>query len=135
MITLDTSGVLALLDSKDPDHPACFDVMQRDPGPYLVPVAVLSEIGWFLQTRFPPQAEEALLDDFRQGAYMLDWHPSDIARIQALALKYRDLPLGIADASVVACAERRGGRVLTTDHRHFPIVARGEGSIVPLPLL
>ena len=29
---------------------------------------------------------------------------------------------------MIACAERRGGKVLTYDQRHFPVVAR-EGTI------
>jgi hypothetical protein len=39
--------------------------------------------------------------------------------------------LGAADAAVVACAERNGGRVLTVD-RDFGVVA-GEGTITVLP--
>jgi predicted nucleic acid-binding protein len=38
------------------------------------------------------------------------------------------MPLGFADAAVIACAERRGGKVLTYDQRHFSVVAR-EGTI------
>ena len=30
----------------------------------------------------------------------------------------------LADASVIACAERNGGKVLTLDFRHFRVVAR-----------
>jgi predicted nucleic acid-binding protein len=33
-----------------------------------------------------------------------------------------DLPLGFADAAVIACAESKGGRVLTLDRRHFDVV-------------
>ena len=36
----------------------------------------------------------------------------------------------VRSAAVIACAERHGGRVLTNDRRHFPIVARGERSII-----
>jgi hypothetical protein len=39
-------------------------------------------------------------------------------------VKYKDLALGFADASVVACAERSGGRVLTFDRRDLDVVAR-----------
>ena len=56
----------------------------------------------------------------------------DFARIRELVGRYADLPLGFADASVIACAERNGGRVLTFDARDFGVVAR-EGTIQPLP--
>lgn len=50
-------------------------------------------------------------------------HPSDWLRIAELVATYRDLPLGTADASVVACAERLGiTQVATVDRRHFTIV-------------
>jgi predicted nucleic acid-binding protein len=45
---------------------------------------------------------------------------------------FRDLPLGYADAAVIACVERRGGNVLTLDRRHFGVVER-EGTIRVLP--
>lgn len=46
--------------------------------------------------------------------------------------RFRDLSLGFADAAVVACAERNGGRVLTLDVRDFGVVAR-DGTIALLP--
>jgi predicted nucleic acid-binding protein len=45
------------------------------------------------------------------------------ARIADLAEQYRDLPLGIVDASVVALAERHAATTLASlDHRHFSAV-------------
>jgi predicted nucleic acid-binding protein len=43
-----------------------------------------------------------------------------------------DLQLGLVDAAVIACAERRDGLVLNLDRRHFDVVAR-EGTIRILP--
>jgi predicted nucleic acid-binding protein len=133
VITLDTSGLLALFDRKDPYHRACVSVFEEDSGPHLVPAAILSEIGWFLSTRFPPRVERAFLEDLLSGAYAPDWDSRDLRRISALTARYDDLPLGIADAAVVACAERNAGRILTTDFDHFTVVARGEKSILVLP--
>jgi len=69
---------------------------------------------------------DALLADLESGAYSLDCGDEDIPRIRSLATRYEDLPLGFAAASVVACAERNGGRVLTLDNRDFDVVARKE---------
>jgi predicted nucleic acid-binding protein len=132
VITLDTSGLLALFDEKDSHHTECREVVREDEGPLLLSVGVLAEIAWLLETRFPPHVEREFLEDIRAGAYTLSWESRDIARIQALAQKYADLPLGISDSAVITCAERSGGRVLTMDWRHFP-VARGEKSITVLP--
>jgi len=59
----------------------------------------------------------------------------DLARCRELVLQYRGLPLGIADASVVATAERlKIQRVFTVDERHFrAIQPQGMGHFVLLP--
>ena len=50
-------------------------------------------------------------------------HATDWLRIADLVHRYRDLPLGTVDASVIACAERLGvDEVATVDRRHFTIV-------------
>jgi predicted nucleic acid-binding protein len=62
----------------------------------------------------------------------MDCGEEDWSRIRELASRYANLPLGLADASVVACAERHTGRVLSLDERDLQIVAR-EGRITVLP--
>ncbi len=104
---------------------ACLEVLKDDGGPLIIPAAILAEIGWFLEDRrrFPLQDLHTFLADLVSGAYEVVWTQENLGRIAALVDRYRDLPLGIADASVIACAERRGGQVLATDE-HFSIVAR-----------
>jgi predicted nucleic acid-binding protein len=134
VLTLDTSGFLALLNGDDPGHEPCRHVFDEDEGPYFISIAVLSEIAWFLENRFQVGSEKEFLRDLKDGAYTLDWDAADLGRIDALTERYRDLPLGLADAAVIACGVRHGGRVLTTDRRHFPVVARSEPiTVVPDP--
>ena len=132
MITLDTSALYALVDRRDPDHASMLDELQRDSGPYVVPAGILAELGYLVESRLGAAAMDAVLADLESGAYSLDCGDDDIPRIRSLASRYEDLPLGFADASVVACAERNGGRVLTLDNRDFDVVAR-ERAIVVLP--
>jgi predicted nucleic acid-binding protein len=133
VLTVDTSGLIALIDTRDDSHQACRAVFDDDGGPYFLSIAILSELAWLLETRFHPEVEQTVLDDIQRGAYALDWGSGDLERIQSLTRRYHDLGLGLADSAVVACGERHGGRILTTDHRHFPVVARGEGTITVLP--
>ncbi len=54
---------------------------------------------------FSPEAQDALLEMLERGALQI--HPierSDIPRIRALIQKYRDLPMDLADASLVRVA-------------------------------
>jgi predicted nucleic acid-binding protein len=135
VITLDTSGVLALLIRADRYHAACRDVLESDSGPYVIPVAILAEITYMIEISLGAVGLHAFLDDVRAESYALDWDILDLERIQTLTRRYEDLGFGFADAAVIACAERNRGRVLTTDRRHFPVVARGEGTIAALPVL
>ncbi len=131
MITLDTSGSYALLDAKDPDHAATAAAIAADPGPYLVPAGILAEVAYLVESRLGAHVLELWLADLAAGSFLLDCGAGDFARIHELVTRYADLPLGFADAAVVACAERSGGRVLTLD-RDFTIVSR-DVSLTILP--
>ena len=132
MITIDTSALLTLLNRRDRDYGRVDAAAAGAPGPYVLPAATIGEIAYFIESRMTLLVLETFLTDLEQGRYDLDSGESDFARIRQLVRRYADLPLGLVDASVIACAERRGGLVLTLDRRHFDVVAR-EGTIIPLP--
>jgi predicted nucleic acid-binding protein len=72
--------------------------------------------------------------DLETGVYTLECGEQDLPRTRELIRRYADLPLGFADAAVIACAERHGGRVLTLDLRDFGVVAReGRITLAPAP--
>lgn len=132
MITLDTSGALALLNRRDPDHQRARAAELGDPGPYFVPADILAELACLIEHRLGIAVLDTFLADLESGALTLECGEADFPRTRELARRYADLPLGFADAAVVARAERRGGKVLTLDRRDFGIVAR-EGIISLLP--
>jgi predicted nucleic acid-binding protein len=122
VITLDTSGFLALINRKDRGHTACVATMEADAGPYYLPAGLLSEIGWFLEARYR-HLQADFLADLADEIYTVDWEPLNLHRLSTLVTKYSNLPLSIADAMVILSAERHGGDVLTLDD-HFAIVGR-----------
>jgi predicted nucleic acid-binding protein len=124
IVTLDTSALFALLNRRDPDHEAVTRALLADRGPYLVPAAILAEIGYLIEQRLGLDVLDAFLADLEQRAFVLEAPDDDLPRVRELVRRYADLPLGLADAAVIACAERRGGIVLTLDQRHFNPVAR-----------
>ena len=101
--------------------------LENESGPIVVPVSILSEVAYLVE-RHGQRALHSFLSDVERGEYMLDCGAEDLQRIRALIRRYDDLPLGFADSAVIACAERRGGRVLSFDRRHFSVIAR-EGTI------
>ncbi|HZD38130.1 MAG TPA: PIN domain-containing protein [Actinomycetes bacterium] len=132
MIRLDTSGLFALRNRRDPAHAKVRKALISDPGPYLVPAGILGEITYLLERRYGVHTLDAFLADLESGTFRLECGDNDFGRVRALVERYADLPLGLAEAAVIACAERSGGAVLTLDRRDFGVVAR-EGKIAILP--
>lgn len=132
MVTLDTSGLLAALRRSDRDHDRVVRTLRDDRGQLILPVAIFADVANFLERDFRPSRLDLFVRDLMPGAHALDCGEADLPRIQELIQRYHDLPLGLADAAVIACAERNGGKVLTLDLRHFGVVAR-EGTITIVP--
>ncbi len=132
MITLDTSGLYALANRRDRHHAAAVKALETDPGPYLVPAGILAEVAYLFEQRLGLPVLDSFLADLISGSYSLDCGESALPRTRELVQRYADLELGFADASVVACAERHRGRVLTFDRRDFGAVA-AEGTITLVP--
>jgi uncharacterized protein len=121
VIVLDTSGLLAALDAEQPDHEAARTSLERDRGPFVLSPYVLAELDFLLATRVGMDAEVALLREVSSGAYRLEaFSPEDVEDATEVIERYRDLRLGLADASVVVLAHRhRTTRILTLDEWHF----------------
>ena len=132
MIVLDTSGIVALLDRSDANHASALGVLQREHQPILVPTGIMVEIAYVPQVRAGDRTVLAFLDSMMIGTTQWSCGEDDLPRVRDLMVRYADLPLGYADATVVACAERSGGQVLTFDRRHLGVVAR-EGRITIVP--
>ena len=100
-----------------------------------IPVPNMTEIAYLVESRHGTSKMDALLRDIGAGLFKLVWHLEDLPRIRELATKYGDLPLGFADATVIATAERYGGRVATADRRHFEVVKpKRELTLLPLDI-
>jgi predicted nucleic acid-binding protein len=128
MLVLDTSAVLALLDADDPDHRRCVGALPGAGPPFVLPAGILGEVGYLIEAKLGPLALRDFVGELDRRAFALDCGEDDFSSIAALLLRYENLRLGLADASVIACAERRASPVLTLDFRDFGPVAR-EGRI------
>lgn len=122
---------MAISNRRDRDHQSTVDALLADRGPYLVPAGILSEAAFMLEARLGTLVLGAFIADLESGAYTFDCGGTDLPRIRELVDRYASLPLGFADAAVIACAERSGGRILALDRHEFRAVARE----VPITLL
>lgn len=136
MIIADTSGLLALFNSTEPDHAAVADAVRAEPDQLVVSPYVIAELDYLVATRFGVRTELAVLRELSGGAYHLATLDTDqVATATDVVERYHDLGIGIADASLVVLADRYGtSRVLTLDRRHFGVVRQLSGGafdIVP----
>jgi predicted nucleic acid-binding protein len=112
------------------------ELLETHPGPLVLPTLVITEVVYLIGTRLGWQAEVRFLGDLAAGNFLVEpLHASDPIRIAELVGKYRDLPLGTVDASVIAVTERLGAtEVATLDRRHFGVVRpRHEVALQLLP--
>jgi predicted nucleic acid-binding protein len=135
-VVCDTGAVYALYDADDLHHSACKGVVESERGPLFLPIVLLAEIDYLLTSRLGADSSVEFLESIESGAFMLV-APSgdDMVRCRELMVQYRDLPLGLADATVVATSERlQIQRIFTVDQRHFrAIQPRGLGHFIILP--
>ncbi|MGW4640423.1 type II toxin-antitoxin system VapC family toxin [Sphaerisporangium sp. NPDC004334] len=127
MIVVDTGPIVAATFKDDKNHERCvkeFMRLRNAKWPLLVPSFVAGESCYMLGKLGGSKAEAAFLRLLESGWFrIVDLSESDLSRIAVLVERYRDLPLGAADASVVAVAERmRITEVATIDVRHFSVV-------------
>ena len=131
---LDTGPLLAALDRADPDHQRCASLITNADEDLVVPGLVFAELDYWCHERLGGDVWLAFLEDVLAGAYRVE-QPSDadLRRCHELQSEYRDLALGVVDASVLALLERlMEPKLATLDHRHFGVVRPGHAEALRL---
>jgi uncharacterized protein len=92
--------------------------------PLIVPGPIVGETGFMIGEILGAAAEAQFLRSLADAElHVEELTLPDLGRMAQLVETYADLPLGTADASVVAVAERLHIEVVATlDHRHFTVV-------------
>lgn len=120
-ILADSGYWIALFDRGDRYHQRAVEVARNLTEQLLVTWPVLAETTGVLGERLGKSAAHDMLRIGEHGAYRI--HPMaqhDLPQLRALMEKHADLPMDLADASLVLVAEQSGdGRILSTDQRDF----------------
>lgn len=122
MIIVDTGFWLALANKKDESHQAAKQTFQSlSNETFITTWCVVTETCYLLQKRVGIDAPKSLINKIATAKLsVFDLTPNHCSRIEALMQKYRDLPMDLADASLVILAEELGhGRILSVDQRDF----------------
>jgi uncharacterized protein len=120
-ILTDSGYWIALLDRNDRHHYRAMEVTAGLNEQLVVTWPVLTEAAHYLAHRLGRRAAQRLLEIGEKGAFHIhQGAEADLPLLHALMEKYADLPMDLADASLVLLAEQRSdGRILSTDERDF----------------
>jgi len=135
VILVDAGPLIALIDRGEPDHERCVETLSSLAAPMVTTWPAFTEAMHLLGSAGGWKAQEALWKLLDRGDLQLV--PLDDAlqgRTRALMGKYRDIPMDLADATLVAAAETLGlTRVFTLD-RDFQVYRwRGKRKFDVLP--
>ena len=122
MVIVDSGFWLALANKRDTFHQqaiARFPEFQTEG--FITTWCVITESCYLLQQRVGIEAPTVLLNKVSVGSLQVfALAPEHCPRIINLMNQYRDLPMDLADASLVILAEHLGyGRILSVDQRDF----------------
>jgi predicted nucleic acid-binding protein len=121
MLIADTGFWIALANRKDKHHRLARTYVTQLREPLVTTWPVVTETCYLLLTQLGVQAQVAFLRTYTAGAFQIyDLVEKQAPRLASLMEKYADLPMDMADASLVLLAEHLGhGRILSTDQRDF----------------
>lgn len=123
MIIADTGFFFALANLQDRYHSAALRALEAINEPLITTYPVITETCYLLLSTSGNFAQVKFLKDLSSGAadifHLQDQH---LTRMIELMNQYADLPMDMADASLVVLAEHLGhGKVLSSDRRDFHI--------------
>lgn len=126
---VDTSVLLAAFVPDQRMHEACARTLAAS-RPLVISPFVLAELDYLTARIAGVNAELAVLDEMSSGAYEIAaFDAVDLVRARTVVERYRDLPLGLTDASLVVLADKYDeDAIATLDERHFRVVQSLRGN-------
>jgi len=135
-VTLTDAGPLvALIDADEQDHERCREALRRLQIPLLTTWPAFTEAMYLLSRAGGTVGQDALWRLLTSGRLRIaDFSEVTVERTRQLMVKYADLPMDLADATLVALAEQRRDRRIFTlddDFRVYRLHGRAHFEIAP----
>ncbi len=119
---VDSGPLIAAANRRDPAHRASARIFTSVDYYLVIPALCVAEAAYLIERDAGPQFEAMFLEGLADFDVRLP-EPDDWPRIAELVRQYSDFPLGGADASIVALAERLNtDTIITLDRRHFATI-------------
>ena len=120
MVLADTGYWLALANSRDRWHGVAVAATRRLEETLIVTWPVITETCHLLLSRLGVRAELRFIEQMSRNVEIHEIGQRHLDAVHGLMEKYADLPMDLADASLVVAATELGeGRILSTDQRDF----------------
>ena len=121
MVIADAGFWLALLNRNDAHHEAARTARGRLDEGLVTTWPVVTETCHLVLRHLGAAAQRSFMQAWVDGGFIIhDLGADDGPRLLRLMKDYADLPMDLADASLVVLAEHLGdGRILSTDERDF----------------
>ena len=135
-LIVDAGALYAQADAEEPRHVAVTRLLVAEREALVTTELAVAEADYLILMRLGVGVELAFLEDLAMGTYIVECLTREELRTaREVVERYRDLRLGLADASLVVLAHRYGTRrILTFDERAFRSVAPLQGgSFTVLP--
>jgi predicted nucleic acid-binding protein len=119
-VIMDTGPWVALIDRRESRHGDCVEWLRRFQGEIYSSEAVLTEVLYLLN--FSQKAQSAAIDFVLSGAVtMVPCSLDSLKKVKSLIIKYKDIPMDYADATLVTLAEDLSIHEIVTFDSHFDI--------------
>jgi predicted nucleic acid-binding protein len=121
VVIVDSGAWLALANRRDRHHSRVKGVLASLREPLVSTTPVLTETSHLLLARLGTEALLRFVNSWASAAFeVFELRSEHAPRIVVLMKKYANLPMDLADASLVVLAESLGhGRIISTDQRDF----------------
>lgn len=130
MILTDAGPLVAIIDRGEAEHSRCVSALAALTPPMLTTWPAFTEAMYLLGAAAGWAGQEALWRLVARGDLELaEATPEMVDRMRVLMEKYRDLPMDLADASLVALAEKRGLHRIFTLDGHFRTYRLANGKV------
>jgi predicted nucleic acid-binding protein len=128
-LLLDAGALYAQADRADPHHAPVAEILRAEREPLVASAFAVAEADYLILTRLGIGVEFAFVEDLAHGTFGVEClSRQELGLALTVIRRYRDLALGLADASLVVLAQRfRTRRLLTFDERAFRAVAPLQG--------
>ncbi len=119
-ILIDAGPLIALFDKSDSYHAQALAFIRKFKGTLFTTWPVVTEASHMLA--FSVKVQIALLEWInRGGLHLIEIEPYHVRRLIELSEKYKDVPMDLADASLIVAAEAKNLKEIATIDSDFYI--------------